>query len=376
MPWGLGRKDKKKHEKEVKAGAEVKLLSKTLLGSPTHQHVGINGPGNKQHSKSTSSIPGLNTGPGSKSPTPSNSSQDLIDQVLSPSNSITSRRKSSSGIIVAAHKAFYEDLTLKKKSSPGQKNNSSILEKTKGGFSESFLSESNSSGRISVSVTSPTSEVNWNSTAYLKGLGDFTTSSSHSGLRDNDSPCFYDMAMGKEKYFDGIDLPLPPLQMTAVRHREVDARRNSQSGGFGFILRKSYLPSPEEPDKTKLVHLIEPRSDYYGPLMTGDRIIGVNGDDVEGVPHEAVVEMIKASGECVQLRVASMPELMELNERGALDNPMKRSSAFRKFGRAKHETGQSSDLSLSLTTSLYYSVLLKPSLSIFFCSFSSSSSAL
>ncbi len=143
------------------------------------------------------------------------------------------------------------------------------------------------------------------------------------------------LEIGKEKTFDGQYLPLPPLQTTMVRHRSVNAVKNAPGGGFGFILRKSYLPVPEDPDKTCLVHLIEPRSDYLGPLMTGDRIIEVNGESVEDAPHEMVVEMIKASGDSVELRVASMPELLELNARGALDDAPSRNAPHRRSGRMK-----------------------------------------
>ena len=359
MPkWGLGRKDKKK-EKEIKPGAEPKILSKASSSSPTRQHIAIYGADNKQHKNSSSSISGQAAVPDSPSPTPSNSSLDLVDRIVSPS-SLAARRKS--GPRVAAQKAFYEDLNIRKISiSSGPKTNSSASDKeVKKEFSESVLScESNSSSKISMTFMSPTSVGSRipSSNAYLR-RHDSPLSCGEMG-----SPGFTNMDMGRGKYFDGIDLPLPQLHMTAVRHREVDARRNSQSGGFGFILRKSYLPSPEDPDKTKLVHLIEPRADYYGPLMTGDRIIGVNGEDVEDAPHEAVVEMIKASGEYVDLRVASMPELVELNARGALDNPLKR-SGFRKFGRAKQETGQSFDISLlpPFLSHFFFSFFLSPSI--------------
>ncbi len=143
------------------------------------------------------------------------------------------------------------------------------------------------------------------------------------------------LEIGKEKMFDDQYMPLPPLQTTTVRHRSVTAVKNPRGGGFGFILRKSYLPVPDDPDKTCLVHLIEPRSDYFGPLMTGDRIIEVNGENVVDAPHEMVVEMIKASGDSVDLRVASMPELLELNARGALDEAPLRNSPRRKSGRKK-----------------------------------------
>ena len=150
------------------------------------------------------------------------------------------------------------------------------------------------------------------------------------GLESN----YYDI--GKEKTFEGVKLYLPPLQTTRVKHRSVMALKNAPGGGFGFILRKSYLPVPEDPDRTRLVHLVEPRSDYFGPLMTGDRIIEVSGMNVEDAPHEAVVELIKSSGDGVELLVASMPELVELNSRGAFDDPLlSRNAPQRKSGRMK-----------------------------------------
>ena len=141
------------------------------------------------------------------------------------------------------------------------------------------------------------------------------------------------------KPYDGRDLPLPPLQMATVQHRSVVAEKSpANGGGFGFILRQSYLPMPEDPVQTKLVHLVEPRPDYTGPLMTGDRIIEVNGEVVEDEPHERVVELIKASGDRVDLMVASMPELLELNARvfHGSDNPFaNRGSKLRKSARMK-----------------------------------------
>ena len=125
--------------------------------------------------------------------------------------------------------------------------------------------------------------------------------------------------VGKEKVYEGVDLRLPPLQTSSVSHRTVVAVKNASLGGFGFVLRKSFQPDPENQDKPLLVHLVEPRPNYVGPLMTGDRIIEVNGENVENIPHERVVELIKASGDSVQMVVASVPELMELNVRGALD---------------------------------------------------------
>ena len=127
------------------------------------------------------------------------------------------------------------------------------------------------------------------------------------------------LEVGKEKTFEGVNLLLPPLKTSSVELRKVTAIKSPSMGGFGFILRKSFEPDPNQPDTRMLVHLVEPRPDYQGPLMTGDHIVEVNGEYVAIAPHERVVELIKASGDVVELKVASVPELMELNLRGAFD---------------------------------------------------------
>lgn len=128
------------------------------------------------------------------------------------------------------------------------------------------------------------------------------------------------LEVGKEKVFNGVHLTLPPLKTSSVELRGVTATKSAAMGGFGFILRKSFQPDPEQPDTAMLVHVVEPRPNYQGPLMTGDRIVEVNGENVAHSPHERVVELIKSSGDFVEMKVASVPELRELNLRGALDD--------------------------------------------------------
>ena len=322
----------------VADGKHVSRKASSSSLSPSHQ-ITVYGADNKQHTSPNSSSGLMAAYRDSTSPTPSDSSQDLVTKLVPVKSNRSTIPRRDSGTKVAAHKAFYEDLSLQKLSNPGVRHSASP-EKRK----NEIPVDSGYSGSVTSNVTVTVASSNHNSYTQ-KGLLEFGSATSPSiPRRDFDSPCGHSIEVVKEKEFEGIDLPLPPLRMTPVRLREIDALRNMQSGGFGFILRKSYLPSPEEPDKTKLVHLIEPRPDYYGPLMTGDRIIEVNGEDMEDAPHEVVVEMIKASRDCVSLKVASMPELLELNARGALDNPqnnpLERSSVFRRSGKAKQGTGK------------------------------------
>lgn len=290
--------------------------------------------------------PGLQ-GPGgdSNSPSPTTLKQDAISQLVpaSWSKSASSLPRRESGPNVAVKKTYFEKLSSESSTGNLSPRRISSPEKRKPGEELTISTSSSTARSTSASLLSPGGNRTPTLTdRHSKSISDYMDSPTSKRMSMNlDSPGLVSTEM---KEFKGILLPLPPLQTTAVRLREVDARRNAQGGGFGFILRKSYLPMPDEPDKTKLVHLIEPRADYFGPLMTGDRIIEVNGELVEDAPHEVVVDLIKASGDCVNLQVASMPELMELNNRGALDdnrsdNPFERNTGHRKSGKAKQGTG-------------------------------------
>ena len=282
-----------------------------------------------------------------------------------------SLNRSDSGLKVAQTKAFYEKLSNTNDASSNSttstltKSGQFSPEKRRQGTDVSVGSSSTSSSHVSVNVTSPVppfsdGSSSGNRTPVIQrarigggGSPDLSNLSPMTSARiSKRKSLIFDgrssPEISREKSFDGVNLPLPPLQMSNMRLREVEAGRNAPGGGFGFILRKSYLPVPEDPEKTKLVHLVEPRVDYNGPLMTGDRIMEVNGENVEDAPHEEVVEMIKSSEGSVYLKVASMPELTELNTRGALDgveesgNSLKRNSKFRKSGKGKaqHKTGK------------------------------------
>lgn len=317
MPFGFG-----KNKKANKAGKEPK---KQPSISPVH--------------RSTEAI--------SNSPSPASSTTELVQGQQQ-------RKKGHSR--VEQHKEYYETLsrTTSNSSRPnsGQYNTSPEKRRvTNTSLGSSNPSQSSSRISVSVSLSSPPpngeTPLSHTTSGHSSGQSSLSPTPSHGNYTPtNKRSSFLDSLsdlsssdVGREKTFDGAHLPLPPLQTINVRLRDVEATKNARGGGFGFILRKSYLPVPEDPDKTKLVHLVEPRADYLGPLMTGDRIIEVNAQNVEEEPHEAVVEMIKSSGDGVYLRVASMPELLELNARGALDDNFQRSNQHRKSGRGKAKQG-------------------------------------
>lgn len=330
MPFGFGKRDKKvsKHSKEAKKP------------SPTH-----NAPLNKNGASNT--------------PSPSTSAAQLPGAGQPKTDALLTHMESRT--LVKEKRHYYETLTRESKSPasrPDSEVNSDTSSPEKRASPEKRKAHGNATNSrisVSVSVTSPGPTSSPGDTLFTRttsgqssghssmsptpSQGNYTPTNKRSSFLDSLTDLTSDH--GREKTFNGMNLPLPPLQTTNVRLRDVEATKSSPGGGFGFILRKSYLPVPEDPDKTRLVHLVEPRKDYLGPLMTGDRIIEVNGENVEDEAHESVVEMIKSSGDGVYLRVASMPELLELNSRGALDETLTRSSQFRKSGRgkAKHNTG-------------------------------------
>ena len=351
MPFGFRRgKEKKGAEKEKRHHHHQAY--KNQNSSPVHSH----GVDNSARNRAASASP---IDPNSSS------ARELREKLGLPERSkqTHSLSRTDSGMKVAQQKAFFEELskTTSTNSLPQspEKHNSKKMD-----ASQISVSSSNTStGRISISVSSPVASSegsgketptlpgNTPSRSVLSGSSDHSSMSSQqlgvgsstNSVRRRSS--FFDYSsptspeMDRDKEFPGTELPLPPLRTMTVRLRDVEARRNAPGGGFGFILRKSYLPVPEDPDRTRLVHLVEPRSDYFGPLMTGDRIIEVQGENVEDDYHESVVEMIKASGDAVYLKVASMPELLELNSRGALDDPLQRSSKLRKSGKGKAKQG-------------------------------------
>lgn len=107
--------------------------------------------------------------------------------------------------------------------------------------------------------------------------------------------------------------PKPPRVRELVLHRQ-------PTGGFGFTLRKALIvDSAESGEEMKnTVVFAEPGS---GPkasltgLIPGDRLIEINGINVENVSREEMVEMIRQSGETVTVKVQPIQELIELSVR-------------------------------------------------------------
>ena len=112
--------------------------------------------------------------------------------------------------------------------------------------------------------------------------------------------------------------PKPP------RIRELDLHRQP-TGGFGFSLRKGIITEKGGGDNEETKHFVifaEPGSGPKAPqtgLIPGDRLVEVNGVNVQNMTREEVVEIIQKSGDTLHICVQPIPELIELSVRPASD---------------------------------------------------------
>lgn len=126
----------------------------------------------------------------------------------------------------------------------------------------------------------------------------------------------------------GIDLQLPLITPPSpLLPREVIVRRQT-SGDFGFALRKSSIADRRQEAATgseakRTIILAEP-----GPknrdcgLFPGDRIIEVDGMNVEDMSRENIIGLIRKAGERVLLKVQPIAELSELSTRSSINGEL------------------------------------------------------
>ncbi|NXC27481.1 MY18A protein, partial [Campylorhamphus procurvoides] len=108
---------------------------------------------------------------------------------------------------------------------------------------------------------------------------------------------------------------LVPPQPPTPRQLELQ-RRNT--GDFGFSLRRTTMldRGPDGHVYRRVVHFAEPGAgtkDLALGLVPGDRLVEINGRNVENKSRDEIVEMIRQSGETVQLKVQPILELSELS---------------------------------------------------------------
>ncbi|XP_050837675.1 unconventional myosin-XVIIIa isoform X7 [Serinus canaria] len=119
-----------------------------------------------------------------------------------------------------------------------------------------------------------------------------------------------------KKFPAELRLPaLVPPQPPTPRQLELQ-RRNT--GDFGFSLRRTTMldRGPDGQVYRRIVHFAEPGAgtkDLALGLVPGDRLVEINGRNVENKSRDEIVEMIRQSGETVQLKVQPILELSELS---------------------------------------------------------------
>uniref|UniRef100_A0A6I8QY66 Unconventional myosin-XVIIIa n=1 Tax=Xenopus tropicalis TaxID=8364 RepID=A0A6I8QY66_XENTR len=122
---------------------------------------------------------------------------------------------------------------------------------------------------------------------------------------------------------------LPPL---APVPRELELQRRN-TGDFGFSLRRTTMldRAPDGQVYRRVVHFAEPGAgtkDLALGLVPGDRLVEINGRNVENKSRDEIVEMIRQSGDTVRLKVQPIPELSELSRSWLRSSKGLRKEAF------------------------------------------------
>ncbi|KAL3858074.1 hypothetical protein ACJMK2_012688 [Sinanodonta woodiana] len=150
-----------------------------------------------------------------------------------------------------------------------------------------------------------------------------------------------------------MNLKLPELAPSkAPRVRELVITR-TPVGDFGFTLRKGVLTQRSNPDSKQTVIFAEPGVGQKGlvtGLIPGDRLVEVNGVNVEHSPREEIVELIKKAGESLTLKVQPIPELIELSVRPSADggvvdvqDQMAKGGTLKRSGSMRYKKGARSE---------------------------------
>lgn len=114
------------------------------------------------------------------------------------------------------------------------------------------------------------------------------------------------------------DLRLPTVVApTAPETRELELQRRN-TGDFGFSLRRTTMldRGADGGVYRRVVHFAEPGAgtkDLALGLVPGDRLVEINGRNVENKSRDEIVEMIRQSGDTVRLKVQPILELSELS---------------------------------------------------------------
>uniref|UniRef100_A0A672YNX1 Myosin XVIIIAb n=1 Tax=Sphaeramia orbicularis TaxID=375764 RepID=A0A672YNX1_9TELE len=113
-------------------------------------------------------------------------------------------------------------------------------------------------------------------------------------------------------------LQLPPVVAPSAPETRVLELQRRNTGDFGFSLRRTTMldRSPDGGVYRRVVHFAEPGAgtkDLVLGLVPGDRLVEINGRNVENKSRDEIVEMIRQSGDTVCLKVQPILELSELS---------------------------------------------------------------
>ncbi|XP_069471397.1 unconventional myosin-XVIIIa isoform X12 [Ambystoma mexicanum] len=129
------------------------------------------------------------------------------------------------------------------------------------------------------------------------------------------------------------DMKLPPvLPPQPPEPRELELQRR-KTGDFGFSLRRTTMLDRGADGQVyrRVVHFAEPGAgtkDLALGLVPGDRLVEINGRNVESKARDEIVEMIRQSGDTVRLKVQPILELGELSRCWLRSNEGLRKEAF------------------------------------------------
>ncbi|KAL4657308.1 unconventional myosin-XVIIIa-like isoform X1 [Arapaima gigas] len=116
-----------------------------------------------------------------------------------------------------------------------------------------------------------------------------------------------------------VDLQLPVVEAPAPPAARELLLRRRDTGDFGFSLRRTTMLDRGSTDGVphrRVVHFAEPgvaTGDLPLGLVPGDRLVEINGQNVETKTRDEIVEMIRRSGKSVSLKVQAIAELSELS---------------------------------------------------------------
>jgi len=100
-----------------------------------------------------------------------------------------------------------------------------------------------------------------------------------------------DVLKATEEKLKGVDLKLPELKAADKDTSRIICVNRTSTGDFGFTIRRSTIQ-----DGTKIVHTIEPTGQETFGLLPGDRIVEVNGENVENCRRDNIIDRIEMSG--------------------------------------------------------------------------------